>query len=548
MKKILCCFLFFMVSFASHAELAPKFKLEKLIREAKGLFNQHQYKQTKIVLEEIFNLGIKVPAGAHYMYAETFYKNGQYIKARSLFENYVNSAGKKGRFFRPSMKRIAQIEAMPWKTRYSVYRTPVKVYSEADAAAYHGDLDRLRTLQKRNEETLYGYYTVKTLLKFHPYNGLQFLLKQKIDVQKYINILIATGNLKAVKLFVANGYQIKSKEWNARDLLKTFEQAYLAAKRSEKNKLVQQYQQYIDYITQHGFVFTSTSSVLGMDVAVAKYLLPSFIHSMDLQTKVYWLGTGLPALVMKKKFNLSKDEVLALSKSLLGNGDILYGEYHKWYSYGSIFYWLFEKVSEIRVDESIGKQQMTILTSMVKQYCSLVPPLKQRTTLQSHINNSSCALARVTTKYSSKNDRGHRFVDKRYNKLLEIFLYACRPIPKHVTCKDTYGVSDYFDFGNPVGNRVATRLLMGFGAEFDEDSFDYKNIKFKAKRKRDRFNPYHDEAVEVLKIKDNAANLRRQTHAKLVAIDKANGVPINSPLGDKEELTPINDDDIFDDD
>ena len=43
-------------------------------------------------------------------------------------------------------------------------------------------------------------------------------------------------------------------------------------------------------------------------------------------------------------------------------------------------------------------------------------------------------------------------------------------------------------------------------------------------------------ATNILDIISNQEKLRQVTHARLVAIDKANGVLLNSPLGDKEKL------------
>ncbi len=197
-KKTYILIILCLLPIITHAELSPEFKMEQLIREAKISFNQKSYNKTLSIFKEIYALNSKIPPSARYMLAETYYKNKQFYNAKIEFENYVNQTGKKGRFFKKAMNRIAKINVMPWRDQYSAYNS--NIHSEAEAAAWRGDFERLERLNKLNPKTLSNNKVISQLTKANDTKGLFFLLKKKIylgnnqDAINKIKKIIAAGD------------------------------------------------------------------------------------------------------------------------------------------------------------------------------------------------------------------------------------------------------------------------------------------------------------------------------------------------------------------
>lgn len=197
-KKTYILIILCLLPIITHAKLSLEFKMEQLIREAKISFNQKSYSKTLSIFKEIYALNSKIPPSARYMLAETYYKNKQFYNAKIEFEKYVNQTGKNGRFFKNAINRIAKINVMPWRDRYGAYNS--NVYSEAEAAAWRGDFERLERLNKLNPKTLSNNKVISQLTKANNTKGLFFLLNKKIylgnnrDAINKIKKIIAVGD------------------------------------------------------------------------------------------------------------------------------------------------------------------------------------------------------------------------------------------------------------------------------------------------------------------------------------------------------------------
>ena len=460
------------------AELPAEYKLEQLAREAKELFNQKQYKQAQIVFEEIFDLGIKLPPTANYMYAESFYQNRQYFDARRLFEEYIAVSGTKGRFFKKSMQRISKISTLPWKQRYSI--SDSNITSEVDAAAFSGDIDRLMTLHKRQGGVIDNEHIIEILLSSKSSDGLLFLINEdpKFDLSTTRVRLLLEKKARAedfnfLKTVLTKRPDVlKNIGWLTYFLFDHFNQIYPESSLTKRSRLLSEYRGFLNFLSENG---ANCGIEITKDVP-SSLLLPAYagcIH-FDLNRYSGSLNHLIWPLIRNKKYVLSIKELIVTLDSVIKGEYNLYGRIKKTsmlretYTPGIFHEFIEESYDGYKNtpqnNNNKVKTELKRAAAVIEHLCSFVPPPSKRTILQNKVtSNAACY-------HNGRGVNDKEIVTYLNYSVVESYMYACRPNLEKFNCSNlastklSFNETEHIPVLHSVQSAKIAKLLIGFGA------------------------------------------------------------------------------------